>query len=80
VFLTPSGVQQHHIHRPDGRLTPQQALASFTEIVRVRQPDVLVLGVGTNGVIGWNQNHLSRTTGIASIRAHIWQRWHSAGW
>ena len=30
-----------------------QAVASYKEIVQVRPLDVLILGVGTNGVIGW---------------------------
>lgn len=67
VLFSPAKIPASRIHRPFGEMAPEQAVAQFKEVVAVRSPDVLVIGVGTNGVVGWNENDTSTTVGVHKV-------------
>merc|ERR1712188_144905 len=67
VLFEPARIPSNRIHRPDGNMAPSEALAQFKELVEVHRPDVLVIGVGTNGVVGWNENDTTLTLGAHEV-------------
>eukprot|EP01094_Clydonella_sp_ATCC50884_P021772 TRINITY_DN4872_c2_g1_i1.p1 TRINITY_DN4872_c2_g1~~TRINITY_DN4872_c2_g1_i1.p1 ORF type:complete len:583 (+),score=134.50 TRINITY_DN4872_c2_g1_i1:90-1751(+) len=67
VLFSPANIPLSRVHRPLGEMAADQAVSQFKEVVGVRAPDVLVVGVGTNGVVGWNENDTSTACGVHKV-------------
>lgn len=64
TFLNDANINPAHIHSPLPSLSADKAASGFSELVKVRQPELLIVGIGTNGVIGWNFSETPRDIGL----------------
>ena len=54
-YVIPFQLQDHQVHRPSGELAPTQALAAYRQALQGVTIDMQLLGIGTNGHIGFNE-------------------------
>eukprot|EP01095_Lingulamoeba_sp_RSL-Kostka_P004288 TRINITY_DN1538_c2_g1_i1.p1 TRINITY_DN1538_c2_g1~~TRINITY_DN1538_c2_g1_i1.p1 ORF type:complete len:680 (-),score=215.97 TRINITY_DN1538_c2_g1_i1:144-1997(-) len=70
TFFDKAQIPEINILHPDTNLSFEDSLEAYKEIVKENKPDILVLGVGPGGVLGWNlgstENNI-KEKGIHSI-------------
>lgn len=54
-FVIPFQLRANQVHRPRGDLAPQQALIEYRQALQGVTIDLQLLGIGTNGHIGFNE-------------------------
>ena len=54
-YVKPFQLRAAQVHRPSGELPPQEALQAYREALNRVTIDLQILGIGTNGHIGFNE-------------------------
>lgn len=54
-YVTPFQLSAAQVHRPSGELPPLEALQAYRDALRNATIDLQLLGIGTNGHIGFNE-------------------------